>query len=100
MDGLQTGGRLDYQQTKTKAMSLLKNSLLFAGLGGGLALFMMGRYKRLGEELVILPAHRISNFNLLKGFDLELLITIKNPTDVGLKVRFPFMRIMLGNEIL
>lgn len=100
MDGLQVGRRLHQLQNKIQAMSLIKNFLLFTGIGGGIGIFTLGRYRRLGKELQVVPSHRISNFTLLKGFTLELDATIKNPTNVKLDIRFPFMSLMMGSELL
>lgn len=81
-------------------MGIIKNMFLFAGVGGGIGLVVLEKFNRLKSQIEVIPAVRLSNFNLLTGVTVEIKLTIKNPTDTNLNIRTPFMRLMLGKDSL
>jgi hypothetical protein len=82
-------------------MASIKKILLGLGIGGGL--FAGGAYlwrlNKTSVSLEIVPTVKLHNLDL-QGMVIRVDVTLKNPTRTSLKIKFPFIKLMLkGSSI-
>jgi hypothetical protein len=79
----------------------IKKILLGLGIGGGLAAggMYLWRLKSTSVNLEVVPTVMVHKLDL-KGLLLRVDVKLKNPTRTGLKLKFPFVKLMLkGSSI-
>lgn len=82
-------------------MANLKKILLGIGIGGGLiaGFSYLMRLRKTGAELESETTVKIHKFDL-SGLTLRVDALLKNPTKTGLKIKFPFVKLLYKDSTL
>jgi len=82
-------------------MSLLKKILVGASIGGGLiaTAAYVGRLRRTGKELETVTTAMVHKLDL-SGITIRVDATLKNPTSSGLKIKFPFVKLIYQDTLI
>lgn len=77
-------------------MANLKKILFGLGIGGGLAAggMYLWRLNKTSVALEIVPTAKLHKLDL-QGLVIRVDVQLKNPTSTSLKLKFPFVRLML-----
>lgn len=82
-------------------MASIKKILLGLGIGGGVVAggMYLWRLNKTSVNLEIVPSVKLHKLDL-QGLVLRVDVLLKNPTRTGLKLKFPFIRLMIkGSSI-
>ncbi len=82
-------------------MGTLKKALVLTGLSGGILAggLYIRKLKRTGNELETISKVNIYSLDL-RGLTLRIDLVIKNPTSTSLNIKYPFVRMMLGGDMI
>jgi hypothetical protein len=82
-------------------MGTLKKALVLTGLGGGLLAggLYLRKLKSTSKQLETISKVSISSIGL-KGLMLRIDLIIKNPSSIGLTIKFPFVRLMMAEDMI
>ncbi len=80
-------------------MASIRKILLGLGIGGGLAAggVYLWRLKNTSVSLEVVPTVTLHKVDL-QGIILRVDVQLKNPTRTGLKLKFPFIKLLLKSE--
>ncbi len=79
----------------------IKKILIGLGIGGGLAAggTYLWRLRKTSVNLEIVPTVKVHKVDL-EGLILRVDVTLKNPSSTGLKLKFPFVKLLIkGSSI-
>lgn len=82
-------------------MVSIKKILLGFGIGGGLAAggTYLWRLRKTSVNLEIVPTAKVHKVDM-EGLVLRIDVTLKNPSSTGLKLKFPFVKLLIkGSSI-